>query len=162
MYLQCKRNWWLLSIIVHLISKGLLAMQFWNMSISFLQRNLAPAITSQQSCSCSSRSRHSMSCWLVKGIYFCEYIPKGGGSPGRGVQLFPRDGQHPQGHWRSIIHLTNLSNFKSRSDSETGLTSLIWSEILLLVWVHNLATFHPIIYAFLWVKSGTAKSYLWC
>ena len=80
--------------------------------------------------------------WLVKGICLQWVHPKGRWISRRRCSTSSQGWSTPTGVLQSIIHPTNLSNSKSRSDSGTGLTSLIWSQILLLVWVHNLVTFH--------------------
>ena len=51
--------------------------QFCNTSIRFLQHNPALAIINQLSHSCRSRSRHSKSRWLVRGICLLWVHPKG-------------------------------------------------------------------------------------
>ena len=61
------------------------------------------------------------------------------------VFIFVPGKSTPTGVPQSISHPTNHSNSKNRSDSGTGLTNLIWSQILLLVWVHNLVTLHLVL-----------------
>ena len=61
-----------------------------------------------------------------------------------------------------IIHLTNHFNFRNRSNSGTGLISLIWSQMLLVVRGPQSASSHVPPYAStpFCGSSGTIKSYL--
>ena len=120
----------------------LLATWFCNMSISFLQCNLALTITNQLLHSCRSRSRCSKSHWLVRGICLLWVHPKGRWISRKRYLTSSQGWSTPTGVLQSIIHLTNHFNSKNRFDSGTGLTSLIWSWMLSLVWVLNLSHFH--------------------
>ena len=100
--------------IVKLISKGLLATQFCNMSISFLQCSLALATTNQLSHSCKSRSRCSKSCWLVRGICLLWVHPKGRWISGKRCLTSSQGQSTPTGVLLSIIHPNQPFQFQKQ------------------------------------------------
>ena len=89
-------------------------------------------ITNRQLCSCRNRYKCSRSLWPAKGIYLQWMHPKRRWISGKKYLTSSQGWSTLTGAQWSIIHPTNLSSFRSRSDSGTGLTGLIWSQILCL------------------------------
>ena len=103
---------------------------------------LTLAITNRRSCSCRNRCKHSRSLWPIKEICLQWLQPKQRWISGKKYLTSFQGWSTLTRVLQSIIHLTNLSHFRNRSNLGTGLTGLIWSQIL-LVWVFlQQVTFH--------------------
>ena len=127
-------------------SNRLSVKRFHNMSNDSLRSSPTCTNTSRKLCNCRDRCRCSRFLWPAKGVYLQWVWLKKAWTWGMKFLTTSQARSTQTGAQWFLICLIKRFHFRSTSNSGTGLTSLIWSQMLLdqVLQYHHHHNCHPI------------------